>query len=59
MGEMGNAYKILMGKLEGKVPLGRHRRRWKDNIGMDLTVTMWEGVAECICFRIGTSGGLW
>jgi hypothetical protein len=26
---------------------------------MDLTVTMWEGVAECICFRIGTSGGLW
>jgi hypothetical protein len=35
MEEMKNAYKVLVGKLEGKRPLGRHRRRWEDNIGMD------------------------
>jgi hypothetical protein len=29
-------YKILIGKPEGKRPLGRYRRRWKDNIKMDL-----------------------
>jgi hypothetical protein len=32
MGER-NAYRILVGKPEGKRPLGRHRRRWEDNIG--------------------------
>jgi hypothetical protein len=32
MGEMRNAYKILVGKPEGKRPLGRPRRRWEDNI---------------------------
>jgi hypothetical protein len=35
MGEM-NAYTILMGKPEGKRPLGRPKRRWVDNIKMDL-----------------------
>jgi hypothetical protein len=30
------AYKVLAGKLEGKRPLGRFRRRWEDNIKMDL-----------------------
>jgi hypothetical protein len=29
-------YKLLVGKPEGKRPLGRHRRRWKDNIKIDL-----------------------
>jgi hypothetical protein len=29
-------YIILLGKPEGKSPLGRHRRRWEDNIKMDL-----------------------
>jgi hypothetical protein len=29
-------YKVLIGKPEGKGPLGRHKRRWKDNIKMDL-----------------------
>jgi hypothetical protein len=32
MGEMRNAYKILAGKSEGKRPLGRLRRKWKDTI---------------------------
>jgi hypothetical protein len=36
MGAKGNACKILVGMLEGKRPLGRHRCRWEDNIKMDL-----------------------
>jgi hypothetical protein len=36
MGDKRNAYRILMGKPEGKRPLGRPRRRWMDNIKIDL-----------------------
>jgi hypothetical protein len=36
MGEKRNAYRLLVGKPEGKGPLGRPRRRWVDNIDMDL-----------------------
>jgi hypothetical protein len=36
MEEERNAYRILMGKPEGKKPLGRPNRRWEDNIKMDL-----------------------
>jgi hypothetical protein len=36
MGEVRNVYKVLVGKPEGKRPLGRPRRRWEDGIGMDL-----------------------
>jgi hypothetical protein len=36
MGEKRKAYRILVGKPEGKSPLGRPRRRWMDNIKMDL-----------------------
>jgi hypothetical protein len=35
-GEKTNAYRLLVGKPEGKRPLGRPRRRWIDNIKMDL-----------------------
>jgi len=36
MGERGDFYRVLVGKPEGRRPLGRRRRRWKDNIKMDL-----------------------
>ena len=36
MGEERGAYRVLVGKPEGKRPLGRPRRRWVDNIRMDL-----------------------
>jgi hypothetical protein len=36
MCERRDVYKILLGKPEGKRPLGRHWRRWEDNIKMDL-----------------------
>jgi hypothetical protein len=39
-----NAYRILVGKPEGKIPLGRLRRRWVDNIKMDLRDMGWYGV---------------
>jgi hypothetical protein len=44
MGETRNADRILVGKPEGKRPLGRPRRRWVDNIKMDLTEIGWDGV---------------
>jgi hypothetical protein len=59
MGAKKNAYRILVGKPEGKKMLGRPRRRWEDNIkiylrerynGMVWTGSNW--------LRIGTSGGL-
>jgi len=36
MGERGGVYSVLVGDPEGKSPLGRPRRRWEDNIKMDL-----------------------
>jgi hypothetical protein len=39
-----NAYRILVGKPEGKRPLGRQRRRRVDNIKMDLREKGWDGV---------------
>jgi hypothetical protein len=36
IGEKNNAYRILLGKPEGKRPLGRRRRKWVNNIKMDL-----------------------
>jgi hypothetical protein len=51
MGEVRGAYNILVGRLEGRRPLGRPRRRWEDNIKMG----MWIGF---IGLRIGTGDRL-
>jgi len=39
--EWSGAYRVLMGKPEGKRPLGRPRCRWEDNIKMDLQEVGW------------------
>jgi hypothetical protein len=44
MGEGRGAYRVLVGRPEGRRPLGRPKRRWKDNIKMDLQEVGWEGV---------------
>jgi hypothetical protein len=44
MGAKMNAYRILVGKPEGKTLLGKPRRRWVDNIKMDLREVEWGGV---------------
>jgi hypothetical protein len=41
----GKAYRLLVGKPEGKRPLGRPRRIWVDNIRMDLGEVGWGNVA--------------
>ena len=46
MGEGRGVHRVLVGRSEGKRPLGRPRRRWEDNIKMDLQ-------------EVGVSGGDW
>ena len=44
MGERRDAYRVLVGRPEGKRPLGRPRFRWEDNIKMDLQEVGWGGM---------------
>jgi len=44
MGDMRNAYRLLVGKPGGKRPLGRPKHRWEDNIRMNLREIGWEVV---------------
>jgi hypothetical protein len=60
MGEVRGVHRVLVGKPEGKTPLERPRRRWEDNIKMDLQEV--GGVVETgwSWLRTGTGGGhLW
>jgi hypothetical protein len=43
MGEKRNAYRVVLGKPEGKRPLGRRRHRWQNDIKMDLRELSWGG----------------
>jgi hypothetical protein len=55
MREKRNVYRLLVGKPEGKRPLGRPRRRWIDNIKMDQELVLWTGL---VWLRRGTGGEL-
>jgi hypothetical protein len=44
MREKRNSYRILVGKPEGRRPLGRQRRRWVDDIKIDLREIGWDGM---------------
>ena len=58
MGQKGCVYRVLVGKLEGKVPLGRPRCRWKDNIKMGIQKDGCGIVRSGSSWlRIGTVGG--
>ena len=57
MGERVGIYRVLVGKHDGKRPLGRSRCRWEDNIKMDhreVGCGTWTGSS---LLRIGTGGG--
>jgi hypothetical protein len=58
MGEGRGAYRILVGRPGGRRPLGRPRRRWEDNIEMDLQEVGWETWTGLIWLRIGKADGL-
>jgi hypothetical protein len=55
--ERMNTYRLLVGKPEGKRPLGRPRRRWVDNTRMDLVEVGWAWT-ELVWLGIGTVGEL-
>jgi hypothetical protein len=57
MGYGRNVYRVLVGKPEGKRPLGRPRRRWEDNIKMDFQEVGCGGVGTGLSWlRIRTGG---
>jgi hypothetical protein len=58
MEKMGNVYKILLEKPEGKRRFRRHRRRWRDNIKIDRTEKRFGVWIGFIWLRIWTGGGL-
>jgi len=57
MGERKDTYRVLVRYPEGKRPLGRPRRKWEDNIKMDLQEVEYGVWAESSWLRIGTVGG--
>jgi hypothetical protein len=57
VGDRGGVYRNLVGKPEGKRPLGRPRRRLEDDIKMELEEVGWSSWAGLIWLRIGTGDG--
>jgi hypothetical protein len=58
MGEERKVYKVLVGKPEGKRPLGKPRRRWEDGIRIDLREIDLGVLIGFDWLRTGTGGGL-
>jgi hypothetical protein len=59
MGDRRGANRVFVARREGKRPLGTHRRRWENNIKMDLKDVEWGRVwTGLIWIRTGTGGGL-
>jgi hypothetical protein len=58
MEEGRSAYRILVGRPEGRRPLGRPRHRWEHNIKMDVQEVGWGAWTGLIWLRIGTGVGL-
>jgi hypothetical protein len=58
MGEGKGVYRLLVGRPEGKRPLGRPRHRWEDNIKVDLWEIGINGTNWISWLRIRSSGGL-
>jgi len=56
MGEDRGVYRVLVGKSEGRKPLGRPRRRWVDNIRMDLQEV---GCGYMDCIRLAQDIDRW
>jgi hypothetical protein len=56
MGEGRGVYRVLVGRPEGKRPLGRRRRRWEDNIKLDLREI---GIDEANWIRLAQDRGQW
>jgi hypothetical protein len=57
MGEKRGAYRILVGRAEGRRPLERPRHRWEGNIKLDLQEVGWGTWTGLSWLRIGTGGG--
>ena len=57
MGERRGVYRGFVRKPEGRRPLGKHKRRWEDNIKMDLREVRWKTCTGWIWLRMGTGGG--
>jgi hypothetical protein len=59
MGEEVKVYKVLVGKPDGRRPLGRPRSRWEDGVRLDLReIGLGGGWIGFDCLRTGTGGGL-
>jgi hypothetical protein len=58
MGEERKVYRVLVGRPEGRRPLGRLRRRWEDGIRMELMEIGWGYRVDPVYLRIWAEGGL-
>jgi hypothetical protein len=58
MRDRRRAYRVMVGRPEGKRPIGIPRTRWEDNVKVDPQEVERRACTGVICLRIGTGGGL-